>query len=242
MTGFIIYPAIDLRDGKVVRLKQGDPAAQKIYSEDAVKIAETWISAGAEWLHIVNLDGAFGSNTEANWAAINDVLKDFGDSVSIQLGGGIRDLAVIQKTLDAGVRRVILGTAAIENKELAAQALGKFGADKIVFGLDAKNGELMTRGWKTSSGQTTIEFANGLADMGAKILIYTNIATDGMGTGNDYQTAGEIAQTTGLEVIASGGVASIEDVRKVKNSGLNGLIIGRALYENQLILQEALAC
>lgn len=242
MTGFIIYPAIDLLNGKVVRLKQGDPDAQKIYSNDAMQIAEIWISAGADWLHIVNLDGAFGSNTIANWDAINDVVKGFGDSVSIQLGGGIRDLTAIQKTLDAGVRRVILGTAAIENKELAAKALNKFGPDQIAFGLDAKNGELMTRGWKSGSGQQTIEFANVLAEIGAKTLIYTNIATDGMGTGNDYETAGEIAQTTGLEVIASGGIASIEDVQMVRTAGLNGLIIGRALYENQLTLQEALAC
>ncbi|MBW8011118.1 MAG: 1-(5-phosphoribosyl)-5-[(5-phosphoribosylamino)methylideneamino]imidazole-4-carboxamide isomerase [Chloroflexi bacterium] len=242
MTRLMIYPAIDLRSGKVVRLKQGDPAAQKIYSDDAVQIAETWINAGAEWLHIVNLDGALGSKTEANWNAINKVLKNFGNGVSVQLGGGLRDLAVIQKTLEAGVARVVLGTAAIERKEFAAQALDKFGPDKIAFGLDAKNGELMTRGWKISSGQTTIEFANDLADMGAKTIIYTNIATDGMGTGNDFETASQIAQTTRLEVIASGGVASIEDVKNVKAAGLRGLIIGRALYENQITLQEALAC
>jgi phosphoribosylformimino-5-aminoimidazole carboxamide ribotide isomerase len=242
MTTFTIYPAIDLRNGKVVRLKQGNPDAQKIYSDDAVQIAETWINARAQWLHIVNLDSAFGSNTEANWAAINKLLKVCADRVSIQLGGGIRDLATIQTALAAGVERVILGTAAIENKEFAIQALERFGSDKIAFALDAKNGELMTRGWETSSGQPTIEFAQDLAEIGAKILIYTNIDTDGMGTGNDFDSAKQIAQTTGLQVIASGGIASLEDVQEVKAAGLNGIVIGRALYENQITLPEALAC
>lgn len=242
MTVFTIYPAIDLRNGKVVRLKQGDPAAQKIYSDDAVQIAETWISAGARWLHIVNLDGAFGSNTEANWIAINEVLKTSSGRASIQFGGGIRDLSAIKKALAAGIARVVLSTATIENKEFAAQALEKFGPDQIAFALDAKKGELMTRGWKTSSGQSTIKFANHLAALGAKILIYTNIDTDGMGTGNDFETARQIAQTTGLQVIASGGIASVIDVQKVKKAGLSGLIIGRALYEKQIALQEAMAC
>ena len=242
MTAFTIYPAIDLLNGKVVRLKQGKLDAQKIYSDDAVKIAANWINAGAQWLHIVNLDGAFGSNTEANWEAINKVLKAVAERVSVQLGSGIRDLAAIQKTLAAGVTRVILGTAAIEKKEFAKQVLENFGANQIAFSVDAKKGNLMTRGWKTSSGQTTIEFAKELADTGAKILIYTDIDTDGMGIGSDYKTAKLIAQTSGLQVIASGGVASLEDVQKVKAAGLNGIVIGSALYEKQITLQEALAC
>ncbi|MBE9523542.1 MAG: 1-(5-phosphoribosyl)-5-[(5-phosphoribosylamino)methylideneamino]imidazole-4-carboxamide isomerase [Chloroflexi bacterium] len=242
MTEFTIYPAIDLRKGKVVRLKKGDPAAQTIYGDNAAQTAETWISTGAKWLHIVNLDGAFGKDTEANWTAVNAVLNTCDDRAAVQLGGGIRDLSAIRQALAIGIDRVVLGTAAIENEEFAAEALEKFGPDQIAFALDAKKGELMTRGWKTGSGQSTIEFANHLAALGAKILIYTNIDTDGMGIGNDFETARQIVGTTGLQVIASGGIASISDVKKVKKAGLSGLIIGRALYEKQITLEEALAC
>lgn len=242
MAAFTIYPAIDLRNGEVVRLRQGNPNEQKIYSKDASQIAEDWISAGAEWLHIVNLDAAFGNSADANWFAINEVVQTCKGRAAIQLGGGIRDIFTIRKVLAAGISRIILGTAAIENKEFASRALEIFGPDQISFSLDAKKGELMTRGWTIGSGQTIIPYANHLAALGAKTLIYTKIETDGMGTGNDYKTAQHIAKTTSSQVIASGGVASIEDVENVKAVGLSGLIIGRALYENQIRLEDALAC
>jgi phosphoribosylformimino-5-aminoimidazole carboxamide ribotide isomerase len=244
MNDFTIYPAIDLRGGEVVRLKQGRPDQQSNYSSDPARIAQTWIDSGAGWLHVVNLDGAFEENSNKNQAALGEILKVCGTAgaVNVQCGGGMRSLESVQQALDVGVRRVILGTAAIQSTEFAAQALERFGADCLAFALDAANGELMTRGWQEGSGVDVMAFAKSLAQAGAQTLIYTNIHKDGMQTGVDWQLTAQIATETGLEVIASGGVAAIRDVRDVKAAGLNGVIIGRALYEKNFTLEEALGC
>lgn len=242
MGEFTIYPAIDLRSGQVVRLKQGDPNAQKAYSSDPERVAETWISSGACWIHVVNLDGALSGDNQVNLDAVVRILNVCGDSVRVQLGGGIRALQTIEKFLNLGITRVILGTSAIENPGFARHAVKEFGMDQVVFGLDARDGILETCGWKKSSEQTLGTFATYLADIGAKTIIYTNICRDGMGSGVDWETGYLLAAETGLEVIASGGVSSLQDVKNVKAAGLGGVIIGRALYEKEITLQEALSC
>jgi phosphoribosylformimino-5-aminoimidazole carboxamide ribotide isomerase len=243
MSSFIVYPAIDLREGRVVRLKQGDPKVQTIYSDDPGQVANKWLNAGASWLHIVNLDGAMGLNAgKKNLAALREIQETYGSRLRIQFGGGLRDFKAIENALLAGVSRVVIGTAAIADRVFARRILQEFGAKSIAFALDARHGILMTQGWQHSSGQDLAEFTLFLAKIDAKHVVYTNVARDGMGSGIDWQRAKEIAMDTRLSVIASGGVASLSDVRRVKSAGLDGVIIGRALYDNQLSLAEVLAC
>lgn len=242
MNKFTIYPAIDLRAGKVVRLMQGDPDRQTTYGDDPAKIAQVWANAGASWLHVVNLDGAFNEDSAPNLAALELILQVCGKRVKIQYGGGMRSLDGIEKILSSGVSRVVIGTAALENPDFSEKVLGAFGLQRIAFALDAFNGELMTRGWRQGSGLSMMDFAQTLADNGARTLIYTNIHKDGMQTGVDWEIARQLAENTGLEVIASGGVVKLEDVRDVRASQLGGVIVGRALYENNFTLQEALEC
>ncbi len=242
MNKFIIYPAIDLRAGKVVRLMQGDPDQQTTYGDDPAKIAQVWANAGAPWLHVVNLDGAFNEDSAPNLTALGSILQVCGNRPKIQFGGGMRSLDGIEKILSSGVSRVVIGTAALENPGFSEKVLRTFGPQKIAFALDAFNGELMTRGWRQGSGLSIMDFAQTLADHGAQTLIYTNIHKDGMETGVDWEIARQLAEITGLDVIASGGVVKLEDVRNVRVSQLGGVIIGRALYENNFTLQEALEC
>lgn len=239
---FTIYPAIDLRNGQVVRLRQGDPNQQKEYSNDPVEVAKKWQSQGATWFHLINLDGAFGENTQANYVALEKIIAVCGESIFTQLGGGIRTLADIENALALGISRVILGTSILEDFSFAEKAINEFGVEKIVFGLDARNGILMARGWQKPSDRSLFEFAEALVDIGATRINYTDIATDGMSVGNNTKNTRQLAEKTGLDVIASGGIKTIEHVRQVKEAGLSGVIIGRALYENHITLTEAIAC
>ncbi len=239
---FTVYPAIDLRKGQVVRLSQGDPNRQKEYSQNPAETAQKWLSQGARWLHLINLDGAFGENTRANYTALEQIITACGDSLSTQLGGGIRTLAEIENALNLGISRVILGTSILEDFSFAEKAIAGFGRERIVFGLDAREGVLMARGWQKPSDRSLFELAEALVGIGAARIIYTNIATDGMGVGNDTATTRKLAEKTGLEIIASGGIKTLAHVKEVKNAGLSGVIIGRALYENQITLKDAIAC
>ena len=239
---FTIYPAIDLRNGQVVRLSQGDPNQQKEYSNDPVEVAQKWLSQGATWLHLINLDGAFGENTQANYAALEKIIAACGDKISTQLGGGIRTLSDIENALNLGFTRVIVGTSILEDFSFAKKAIDKFGAEQIVFGLDARDGALMARGWQKPWDRSLFEFAEALVDIGATRINYTNIATDGMSVGNDTKNTRQLAEKTGLDVIASGGIKTLAHVREVKEAGLSGVIIGRALYENHITLEEAIKC
>ncbi|MCF6277888.1 MAG: 1-(5-phosphoribosyl)-5-[(5-phosphoribosylamino)methylideneamino]imidazole-4-carboxamide isomerase [Anaerolineales bacterium] len=239
---FTVYPAIDLRNGQVVRLRQGDPEQQTAYSHNPAQIAEKWQAEGARWLHLVNLDGAFGVDTQANMRALKALIAACGENMATQLGGGLRSLAAIENALALGITRVILGTVILEDFSFAEKAISVFGRERIVFGLDARDGILMARGWQNASERSLFEFASALKKIGAARIIYTNIATDGMGVGNDTQSARQLAAQTGLDVIASGGIATLEHVRQVKAAGLSGVIVGRALYENQISLKEAIAC
>jgi phosphoribosylformimino-5-aminoimidazole carboxamide ribotide isomerase len=240
MSEFVVYPAIDLRNGKVVRLRQGKADQQTIYGDSPGGVALDWIGQGANWLHVVNLNGAFGEETDENETAIEEIVAAVKGRAKIQLGGGIRTAAQIRSALSLGVARVVLGTAVIENPDFGEETLNVFGGEKIAIGLDALGQELMTRGWQARSGMSLISLAERLAAAGARTAIYTNINNDGMQTGVDLQTTKRLAEETGLEVIASGGVASLNDIARVRKAGLAGVIVGLALYEENFRLEEAL--
>jgi phosphoribosylformimino-5-aminoimidazole carboxamide ribotide isomerase len=240
MGTFDVYPAVDLRGGQVVRLSQGRSNCMQVYSRQPQEVALNWAAQGAAWLHVVNLDGAFGEATEANEDAVRAIMTAVKGRVRIQLGGGIRNLADISAVLTLGVARVVLGTVVMEHPAFAGEVLAQFPAERIAFGLDARDGELMSRGWQTSSGRKLSDVATDLANRGARTLIYTNIRKDGMQCGVDWQTAQKLAEESGLQVIASGGVASLEDIAAVRRAGLAGVILGKALYEEKFTLKEAL--
>lgn len=234
---FIVYPAIDLRGGKVVRLAQGDPNRQTIYSSDPAEVAARWCAAGARWLHVVNLDGAFDEADEANVDALEAVLNEARDAgVKVQFGGGVRTISDVGQVLGMGVARVIMGTAVVENPEIAAEAVNKFGEERIGAGLDVRDGKVRVRGWTEGGGVTAVDLGMKLYEMGMRTAVFTNIARDGIGTGVDVSAARELAEKTRLEVIASGGVASQADIEQVKAAGLAGVIVGRALYEGLVVL------
>ena len=234
---FTIYPAIDLRGGKVVRLKEGDPARMTSYSDDPAETARKWLGMGAQWLHVVNLDGAFGEGDNANRAALESILKL---GARVQFGGGIRSMDAIADVLKLGVSRAILGTIAIEQPAIVADALTRFGAEQIAVGIDARDGLVRTRGWKDNSGVSAIDLALQMRTVGLGTVIFTDVSRDGLGSGLNIPSTRELAERSGLDVIASGGVHTIDDVRAAKNAGLAGCIIGRALYDGTVDLKEAL--
>jgi phosphoribosylformimino-5-aminoimidazole carboxamide ribotide isomerase len=241
---FTIYPAIDLRHGQVVRLAQGDLARQTTYSSDPAETARRWLSQGAGWLHVVNLDGAFEQPDDANRRALQAILRaaaDFDPAPAVQFGGGLRALDALQQAFDLGVRRAVLGTAAVTDPALLEAALQRFGPQRLAAGLDARDGRLMLRGWTEPSALTALDAARRLAQTGLRTLITTDIARDGVGGGANLAQARLLAAETGLEVIASGGIAALDDVRQVKDAGLAGVIVGRALYEGTVELKDALA-
>ena len=240
MSPFIIYPAIDLRYGRVVRLKQGKADQETKYSDDPGEIAQKWITQGAEWLHVVNLNGAFGEETRENEAALKRILSVTGSGIKVQFGGGIRTLEQIDRALFSGVTRVVLGTAAIESPDFGVEVLKQFPPDRVAFGFDALGQQLMTEGWQSDPGVRMMDLAKKLADAGGLTLIYTNIKKDGMQTGVDWEVAQKLAAQTGMAVIASGGVASLKDIEYVRAADLDGVIVGRALYEGNFTLKEAL--
>jgi phosphoribosylformimino-5-aminoimidazole carboxamide ribotide isomerase len=238
---FTIYPAIDLRNGRVVRLQYGDPNKQTIFGDNPAAMGRKWVDAGAEWLHVVNLDGAFDEAGAANWQALPQ-LTQLG--AKVQFGGGIRTLADVARALDAGVNRVILGTAAIENPDLVAQAIGQFGADQIAVGIDARDGLVKTRGWLKETGTAPLQLAQQMKDLGVQTIIYTDISRDGVLTGVNAAATAQLAQAAGLHVIASGGVATLDDIHHcaaLANQGIVGVITGRAIYDGRIDLKEAFA-
>jgi len=238
---FTIYPAIDLRNGKVVRLKEGDPRRVTSYSDDPAQTAQHWLSLGARWLHVVNLDGAFSENDSVNQLALRTILKvanEFG--AQIQFGGGMRSVADIQRSLDLGVSRVVLGTMAIRQPNVVGEALQKFGAERIGVGIDARDGLVRVSGWTDNSGIPVTDLALQMRTFGLGTIIFTDISRDGLGSGLNISATRELADVSGLDVIASGGVFMLEDVIAARNANLSGVIIGRALYEGTINLKEAL--
>ncbi|MBC7876906.1 MAG: 1-(5-phosphoribosyl)-5-[(5-phosphoribosylamino)methylideneamino]imidazole-4-carboxamide isomerase [Anaerolineales bacterium] len=234
---FIVYPAIDLRGGKVVRLKEGDPNRMTSYSDDPTQTATQWLSAGAAWLHVVNLDGAFGEIDSANQIALESILKL---GAFVQFGGGMRSLDSIEQAFELGVSRVVLGTIAIEQPKVVQDALKKFGTEKIAVGIDARDGLVRVRGWKDDSGISAADLALKMRTFGLRTVIFTDIGRDGLGSGLNIVSTRKLADVSGLDVIASGGVHILDDVIAARDANLSGTIIGRALYEGTIDLKEAL--
>jgi phosphoribosylformimino-5-aminoimidazole carboxamide ribotide isomerase len=234
---FTIYPALDLRGGKVVRLQEGDPARMTAYRDDASEMARRWLDAGARWLHVINLDGAFGESEDANRSALEAILKL---GARVQFGGGLRSLDAITQAFDLGVSRVVLGTIAIEHPNVVADALARFGPERIAVGIDARDGLVRVRGWKDNSGVAMLDLALQMRTIGLHTVIFTDISRDGLGSGLNIAATCELADVSGLDVIASGGVHTLVDVIAARDAGLAGVIIGRALYEGTIDLREAL--
>lgn len=237
MDDFTIYPAIDLREGRVVRLAQGDPDRETAYDTQPLAVARRWQAAGAAWLHVVNLDGAFGEGGRKNVTALARILTT---GMQVQFGGGVRDLETVRRVLDMGVARVVLGTVAVENPAVVEQALADFGPERLAVGIDARDGYVRTRGWREAAPLTALELAQQWAALGGRWLIFTDIARDGLQTGINLAATREMTQRSGLNVIASGGVRSAEDVQSAREANLAGIIIGRALYEGTVKLEEVL--
>jgi phosphoribosylformimino-5-aminoimidazole carboxamide ribotide isomerase len=243
MADFKVYPAIDLHEGRVVRLVQGDLDRQTTYGSDPVAWARKWFSSGASWLHLVNLDGAFEKTESDNLAALRAILEMRGDefpSVKVQFGGGVRTLAMVDQVLKAGVDRVVLGTAAATDPALVDAALERFGQDRFAAALDVLDNRISIRGWVEQLTLSPVDLAGRLAGQGVGTLIYTDISRDGTSRGTNLAAARDLASTVGVDVILSGGVASLADVSAARDVGLAGVIIGRALYEGAFALGQAL--
>jgi phosphoribosylformimino-5-aminoimidazole carboxamide ribotide isomerase len=236
----IIIPAIDLRGGRCVRLTQGRASDETVYSENPLKVAREWYEAGAEMLHIVNLDGALGSADRNNLKALEQILYEI--NIPIQFGGGVRTFDDVRQLDELGATRIVLGTTAIENPVLLEHMVGEFGST-IVVGIDARAGKVAVRGWEKTSSIDAVELAQRVADIGVERIVYTDIERDGMMTGVNLDATREIAESSGLKVTASGGVSSLDDIYALKDLetfGVDSVIIGKALYEGLFTLEDAL--
>ena len=231
----LLIPAIDLKDGHCVRLKQGDMDQSTTFGEDPAAMARKWVDAGARRLHLVDLNGAF-AGTPKNYSAIKSILKEVGDDIPVQLGGGIRDLDTIEKYIDGGLHYVIIGTAAVKNPGFLKDACSAFGGH-IIVGLDAKDGKVATDGWSKLTGHEVVDLARKFQDWGVESIIYTDIGRDGMLSGINIEATVKLAQALTIPVIAPGGLAGIADIEKlceVENEGVEGVICGRAIYSGDL--------
>jgi phosphoribosylformimino-5-aminoimidazole carboxamide ribotide isomerase len=232
---FTIFPAIDLRDGKVVRLAQGDPGRQTTYGDNPRAWAERWQAEGAEWLHIINLSGAFGESAQANLLALESIL---GVGLKVEFGGGIRDQESLRAPLEMGVERVFLGTAAIREPDLVDWALASYGPKRIAADIGARDGLVTIQGWQEHTALSVLEVGLRLKAQGVDWCVLTDVARDGVGSGVNLESALELQKASGLRVVASGGVTGLQDVERVRQSGLAGVIIGRALYEGKISLRD----
>ncbi len=232
----IIFPAIDIKDGKCVRLKQGKFDKVKVFSDNPVHIAKEWQESGCKYLHIVDLDGAL-NGIQTNISTIRNIVRSI--DIPIQLGGGIRDCETVEKLLKSGVERVILGTAALENRDLLKKIVDKYD-ERIVVSIDAKNGYVAKEGWTKISSVESVSFIKKLEEIGIKSIVYTDILKDGMMRGPNFQIYEIIKTKTNLDIIASGGISSLEDIERLNNIGVYGCIIGKALYNGSLNLNEVL--
>jgi phosphoribosylformimino-5-aminoimidazole carboxamide ribotide isomerase len=234
----IIYPAIDLRGGQVVRLQQGDPERQTVFSDDPIETARRWRDHGAAWIHMVNLDGAL-AQANHNMRVLEQVAAL---GMQVQFGGGLRTLADIAGALDAGAARAVIGTLAVQQPDAVAEAAARWGAEAICAALDAKGERVATHGWAQISDHTPVDLGRQLAALGIRYALYTDVSRDGGLQGVNVQATAELAQKTRLRVIASGGVAAVDDIRALAATGVvAGAVIGMALYEGRLTLAEAIA-
>jgi phosphoribosylformimino-5-aminoimidazole carboxamide ribotide isomerase len=239
----LIIPAIDLKDGRCVRLKQGDMKSATVFSDDPVAMAEHWAAQGARRLHVVDLNGAIAGRPK-NDKVIRDMIAAVGEQTPIQLGGGIRDLDAIEAYIDAGVTYVIIGTAAVKNPGFLSDACYAF-PGHVIAGLDAKEGKVAVEGWSKMTGHDVVDLARKFEDYGVESIIYTDIGRDGMMTGINIEATLKLAQALKTPLIASGGLNSVKDIEticaKLVPEGVIGAIAGRALYEGKLDLKAAQA-
>jgi phosphoribosylformimino-5-aminoimidazole carboxamide ribotide isomerase len=242
MCEFEVFPAIDLHQGNVVRLKQGNLSQETQYFENPAVAAQAWIDQGAQWLHVVNLDGAFGKDQGKNIQSLKQILEIANGDALIQFGGGLRNLASIAYILEMGVARVIIGTGAIKNPDFMHGALKTFGPDAIILGVDAKDGLVRVSGWQEDSHRTPQSLIREFLPDNLERVIYTDIHRDGMQSGPDIATAKSLAEETGVRVIASGGVAKLSHILAIRQADLDGVVVGKALYEGNFTLAEAMAC
>jgi phosphoribosylformimino-5-aminoimidazole carboxamide ribotide isomerase len=232
-----IFPAIDMKNGKCVRLYQGEFSSSEVVGEDPLQTALSFKAQGAEYLHMVDLDGAL-SGTIGNADNINKVITNI--NIPIQLGGGIRSIEVIEMLLKKGLNRVILGTAALNNPSLVKESIKKF-RDKIAIGIDARDGYVAVEGWKTNSKIEYIDFAKQMEYIGVKTIIFTDISRDGTLTGPNFEATGKINDQVSCNIIASGGMKNIGDIKKLVKMNMYGAIIGKALYSGNISLAEAIS-
>lgn len=236
----LLIPAIDLKDGRCVRLRQGDMNDATVFSNDPAAMARHWIDAGAERLHLVDLNGAVAGKP-VNEAAIRSIVRAVDDQIPIQLGGGIRDLDTIERYVDGGISYVIIGTAAVKSPGFLRDACGAF-PGQVMVGLDAKDGKVATDGWSKLSGHEVIDLAMKFEDYGVESILYTDIGRDGMLTGVNLEATLKLAQSVSVPIIASGGIASMKDIDalcKIEDEGVTAAILGRSLYEGHIEFKKA---
>lgn len=232
----IIYPAVDIKNGRCVRLLQGRFDRETVYGDEPVEIAEKWALMGSKWLHVVDLDGA-RSGFSKNRSILADIVKKV--KIPVQTGGGIRTINDIDEVIALGAERVVLGTAAVKNPEFLKKALDKY-RSRIAVGIDAKDGKVAIDGWETISGYTAVEFAKRVEQLGVSVIVYTDISTDGMLSGPNLKAVEKMVGAVGIDVIASGGVSSVQDLLSLKNAGAAGAITGKAIYTGAIDLNHAL--
>ncbi len=231
-----LYPAIDLKNGQCVRLKQGEFKEITVYSDKPEEIAALWQEQGATYLHLVDLDGALAGHS-VNEEVIRRIVNTV--SIPVEIGGGIRSEEAIASMLSLGVARVIIGTKAVKQPEFIRDMIETFGADRIVLGVDAKDGMVAVEGWETVSEITASDLCSRMKEYGIRHIVYTDISRDGMLSGPNVAYTKKLTDETGLDVIASGGMSSMEDLRQLYEAGVQGAIIGKALYEKRIDLSEA---
>ena len=231
-----LYPAIDMKNGQCVRLRQGAFKDITIYSDAPEKVAAHWQEKGASFLHLVDLDGAL-----AGYSVKEEVIRRIADTVSIpiEIGGGIRSKEAVERMLGLGVRRVIIGTKAVEHPEFLRDMVRTFGEEAIVAGVDAKDGMVAVEGWEKVSSLTASDLCLTMKEYGVRHIVYTDISRDGMLSGPNVEATRKLTEETGLDIIASGGVSCMEDLKCLHEAGIRGAVIGKALYENRIDLAEA---
>ncbi|PYS23187.1 MAG: 1-(5-phosphoribosyl)-5-[(5-phosphoribosylamino)methylideneamino]imidazole-4-carboxamide isomerase [Acidobacteria bacterium] len=237
----LIIPAIDLRDGRCVRLKQGRKDDVTEYEGDPIEVAKGFQNQGAQWLHVVDLDGAFAESNSTNRQKLKSIVEAV--NVPVQFGGGLRRFTDVEQALQLGVSRVVIGTLAVESPEILRTLLDSFGSDRLVVGIDAKSDQVVIRGWEESQPISALDLARDVVRAGVKRIIYTDVARDGMLDGPNFEMTRMMAHESGASVTASGGVSSLEDIKRLKkleDSGVDSLIVGRAIYEKRFTLEEAI--
>ncbi|MDQ2975349.1 MAG: 1-(5-phosphoribosyl)-5-[(5-phosphoribosylamino)methylideneamino]imidazole-4-carboxamide isomerase [Acidobacteriota bacterium] len=237
----LVVPAIDLRDGRCVRLTQGRKDNTTVYDGDPIEIARSYEVVGAQMIHVVDLDGAFANPNSRNREVLRKIIS--GITIPLQFGGGLRSLEDVAQVIELGVARVVIGTLAVESPTILDQALRLFGADRIAVGVDAKNEQVLTRGWEKEGKLSALDLAQKVASMGIERIIYTDVARDGMLTGVNVKQTCAIARESGLKVTASGGVSSLEDIKRLNDAsecGIDSVIVGKALYEGRFSLKDAI--